>query len=202
MSNIIIVGASGFGREVAWVCTRAGLKVAGFCDDAPDKQAGDFCDLPLLGTIEKAVPRLGSGTRFHVAVGDNQARKRLAERALLAGWSPLSVVDPSATCAPDAEIGAGSYVGIGSVVSSGCKLGRFAIVNFHATVGHDSVVSDYAQLCPGVRLSGGCTLREGAFLGSNAVVVPLRRVGKWSRVGAGTVAMKDLADGETVMRVR
>jgi sugar O-acyltransferase (sialic acid O-acetyltransferase NeuD family) len=202
MKAIVIIGAGGFGREVLWVCRRAGLEVSGFCDDAPERQSGDFHDVPLLGAIETAAARLGSGTRFHAAVGDNLTRKRLAERALLVGWSPLSVVDPSAICAPDAEIGAGSYVGIGSVVSSGCRLGRHVIVNFQVTVGHDCAVDDYAQLCPGVRLSGGCTLGEGAFLGSNAAAIPGRRLGAWSSVGVGAVALRDLDVREKLVRLR
>ncbi len=202
MKSIVIIGAGGFGREVAWICRRAGLEVSGCCDDAPEKQSGDLGGVPLLGKIEAAAARLPAKAGFHVAVGDNRVRKELAARALAVGWRPVSVVDPTAIRAPDAEIGAGSYVGIGSVVSSGCKLGRFVIVNFHVTVGHDSALGDYAQLCPGVRLSGGCALGEGGFLGSNAVAIPGRRLGAWSSVGAGTVVMKDVADGERLVRLR
>jgi sugar O-acyltransferase (sialic acid O-acetyltransferase NeuD family) len=199
---LVLIGASGFGREVLWVCRRGGLAVAGFCDDAADKQEGVFAGLPLLGTIERAAAAGGGPRFFHVSVGDNRARQQLVSRALACGWSPAAVIDPSAVVAPDAVIEDGAYVGIGSIVSCRSQLGCGVIVNHHVTVGHDCQVAPFAQLCPGVRVSGGCTLGEGALLGSNATILPNRRMGAWSVLGAGTVAVRDLEDGAHVVRVR
>jgi acetyltransferase EpsM len=199
--ELIIIGASDFGREVLWVCRRAGLVVAGFCDDAPEKQAGTFCGLPLFGRMESA----GRGDRvtgFQVAVGDNRARQAIARRAQQLGWQPVAVCDPSAMVAPDATLAPGAYVGIGSVVSCQAQVGFFALVNHHVTLGHDAVVGACAQLCPGVRVSGRCEIGEGALLGSNAVLLPGRRLGAWSVLGAGAVGVTDLAPGASVVRVR
>ena len=198
----LLIGASGFGCEVLWVCRRAGLTVAGFCDDAAGKQAGALDGLPLLGSIEKAAARFGAGTRFHIAVGDNRARQHLVERAQAVGWVQVAVIDPSAIVAPDAVIDAGAYVGIGSIVSCRSRVSRFVIVNHHVTVGHEVEVGAFAQLCPGVRVSGGCVLGEGALLGSNAAILPGKRMGSWAVLGAGSVAMTDIADGAHVVRVR
>ncbi|MFZ4395412.1 MAG: acetyltransferase [Kiritimatiellia bacterium] len=202
MKPVVLIGAGGFGRELLWACSRAGLTVAGFCDDAAGRQKGEFAGLLLLGTIEAATARFGVGTRFHIAVGDNRARQRLAERAQAIGWEPVAIVDPTALVAPDAVIAPGAYVGIGSVVSCLARVERFAIVNHHVTVGHESVIGAFAQLCPGARVSGNCVLGEGALLGSNAVILPGKRMGSWSVLGAGSVAMADIADQARVVRVR
>lgn len=198
---LILIGASGYGRELLWVCGRAGIEVAGFCDDAPDKQTGEFAGQPLLGSIEQAAAERGTCV-FHVAVGDNRARQRLAARAVACGWSPAAVIDPSALLAPDAVVEPGAYVGIGSVVSCLARVAPFAIINHHVTVGHEAVIGAFAQLCPGVRVSGGCVLGEGALLGSNAAILPGKRMGTWSVLGAGAVGVSDLADGAHVVRVR
>ncbi len=199
---LVLIGASGLGREILWVCGRAGIAVAGFCDDAPDKQAGTFAGQPLLGSIEQAAAHGSGKICFHVAVGDNRARQRLAERALACGWSPATVIDPSASLAPDAVVAPGVYVGIGSVISSLARVAPFAIVNHHVTVGHEAVLGAFAQLCPGVRVSGNCALGEGALLGSNAVLLPGKSMGDWSVLGAGAVAVSDLVAGAHVVRVR
>jgi len=199
---LVLIGASGFGREVCWACRRAGVSVAGFCDDATDRQSGEFCGVPLLGAIEVAAARFGAGTRFHVAVGNNRARQKLAARALAVGWAPAAVIDPLAIVAPDAVVAPGAYVGIGSVVSCLARVERFAIVNHHVTVGHEVAVGAFAQLCPGVRVSGNCVLGEGALLGSNAAILPGKRMGSWTVLGAGSVAMADIPDGVHVVRVR
>jgi len=88
------------------------------------------------------------------------------------------------------------------VVSSRARVARFAIINHHVTVGHDVTVGAFAQLCPGVRVSGGCELGEGALLGSNAVILPGKRMGGWSVLGAGAVAMADIAADARVVRAR
>lgn len=204
MRKLVIIGASGFGREVAWVIERANgrspsLEVVGFCDDAADKQSGVIGGFPLLGSVEAAAT---SGAEFFFcAIGDNWARQAVAARAVACGLKPVAVVDPSAAVAPDAVVGDGSFVGVGSVVSTGARVGAGVIVNHGACVGHDAELGDFAQLCPGAKVSGGCRMGEGALLGSNACAVPNVRVGAWGTIGAGAVAMRDLPEGGSLLRI-
>jgi len=204
MQRIVIVGAGGFGREVAWIVERINavcptFELLGFCDDAEDKRDG-FCGAyPLLGTIEAVAKKFGA-LGFVCAVGNNKSRQAVALRAVAAGHKPVTVIDPSAMIAPDVVIGAGSYVGIGSVVSIAARLGEGVLVNHQVTVGHDVVVDDFAQLCPGVRVSGGCAVGEGVLMGSNACTIPGVRIGAWATVGAGSVALRDVPEGGSLIR--
>lgn len=204
MRKLVIIGASGFGSEVAWIVERINgsapsLEVLGFCDDAEDKRMGSFGTYPLLGRVEEAA---GSGAElFFCAIGNNRARQAVTERARASGLAPVTVVDPTAVIAPGAVIGAGSYVGIGSVVSVGTRIGEGVLVNHQVCVGHDVTVCDFAQLCPGVCVSGGCVIGEGALLGTNAGTIPLKKIGAWATVGAGTMAFRDVADGASVVRL-
>lgn len=202
MIDLVILGAGGFAREVAWIVWRINnvqpvYRVLGFCDDAPDKKAGDLDGLPLLGPIEG----LRSRVAFFCAIGRNLARQAVTARALDLGHVPESIIDPSADIAPDVQIGPGSVVGLGSVVSVGARVGGGVIINHHVCVGHDVRIGDYAQLCPGVCVSGACEIGEGALLGTLAGTIPLKKVGAWATVGAGTCAMRDIPEGATVVRV-
>lgn len=206
---LILVGAGGFAKEVAWTVARmnaAGpiFEVLGICDDSPERREGEWYGLPLLGPLESAAARLAAAgvcPLFHCAIGDNLRRKEVSARAQRAGWEPASVVDPSALVAPGAELGAGCYVGVGCVVSADVRIGEGALLNFQVTVGHDAVLGPYVQACPGVRISGWCVIGEGALLGSNAVIVQKRKMGAWSVLGAGTVAFRDVPEKETVVRL-
>lgn len=204
MKKLVIIGASGFGREIAWIVERirvtsSDLELIGFCDDAADRQTGSVGCYPLLGRVEEAA-KCGAEL-FFCAIGNNRARQSVTARAMGVGLRPLTLVDPSAAVAPSASVGAGCFVGIGSVVSAGARLGVGVIVNHHVCVGHDVIAGDFAQLCPGVNVSGGCAIGEGALLGTNAGTIPLKRVGAWATVGAGTVALRDVADGASVVRL-
>jgi len=137
---------------------------------------------------------------FFCAIGDNQGRKKVTERAVAIGLRPLTLIDPSAQVAPDAVIGEGGYIGILSVVSSGAHIGRGALINHHVTVGHDAVLGEFAQLCPGVRVSGGSRLDDGVLMGSNACTIPGRHVGAWATVGAGATVVRDIESGGGVIR--
>ena len=204
MRKLVIVGASGFGREIAWIVERINsakrmFEMLGFCDDADDKQTGMCGAYPLLGRIEAAAK---SGAEvFFCAVGNNRARQSVTARALALGLKPVTLIDPSAAIAPDAVLGEGGYMGIGSVVSTGARLGAGVIVNHHVTVGHDVRIGGFAQLCPGVRVSGGCQLGEGVLMGSNAVAIPLKRIGDWATLGAGSTAFADIPAGTTRVKL-
>jgi len=205
MRRIVLIGAGGFGREAAWVIGRINavkpqFELLGFCDDAAEKLAGRCGNYPLLGPLEEVSGRFGK-VGFFCAIGDNQIRKRVMLDAVNMGHEPVTLVDPAAAIAPDAVIGAGSYAGMGSVISVGARLGQGVLVNHQVCVGHDVEIGDFAQLCPGVCVSGGCRIGEGAFLGTLAGTIPLKRVGAWATVGAGSVALRDVADNATVVRL-
>lgn len=206
MKKIIIIGASGFGKEAAWLIERmnqAGHKLGliGFCDDAPEKQSGAFAGFPLLGSVETAAATL-PGARFFCAIGNNRARQAVVARAEAAGLIPCTLIDPTACIAPEAKLGEGSCLGIGSIVSAGAVIGNHVIVNHQACIGHDVRLNDFAQVCPGARISGGCEVGEGALLGTNASTIPGVSLGAWSTLGAGTAALTSLSEHTTRARLK
>ena len=75
------------------------------------------------------------------------------------------------------------------------------ILNTGATVDHDCVIGDAVHIAPGSHLAGNVTLEEGVFLGIGTVVIPGRRIGAWTRVGAGAAVVHDLAANVTAIGV-
>lgn len=199
---MVIVGAGGFGREVAWTASLRSIDVIGFCDDDPAKAAGEYGGHPLLGTVEQAARSLPEGTFFHVAVGRNDLRRRLTERAEACGLRPFSVIAPTAVLAPDVVLGPGAFIGANAVLSVGVRIGRGVIINHLSSIGHDVSIGDFAQICPCAGLSGGVVIGEEALLGTNASVVPLKRIGARAVVGIGAIALRDVEDDGSVIRLR
>lgn len=211
MKNLIILGASGFGREIFWLVREinAGLansahqeyshyKVLGFISEDPDQNwSADVDGLPVLGNDAWAFENLDRNTVFVCAIGDPQRRKLVAQRYLDAGFKPETLIHPAARMAKSTQIGRGSLVCAGAVLTTDVRLGNFGIVNLNTTVGHDCNIGDYVTLSPGVNVSGAVSLGDLVEVGSGATLVPEIAVGAGAKIGAGAVVVSDLEGGQT-----
>ena len=200
MRDIFIVGAGGFGREVAWTLARINAikptwNILGFADDAPQKASGMLEGHPLLGTADYASENL-PGAAVFIAIGDNAIREKIYRQ--LRGHDFPAIVDPSATLAPSAELRHGVFIGPQAVVSVGAELGKFVIVNARAGVGHDSKIDDFAQICPGATLSGNTRIGVHELLGSNASTVPGVIIGDRAKIAAGLPVYRNVPSGATL----
>jgi sugar O-acyltransferase (sialic acid O-acetyltransferase NeuD family) len=202
MRNLFIVGAGGFGREAVWTVERinAALQqpvwnVIGFADDDPAKAFGNFEGYPLLGSVEKA-SKDHPGASVFIAVGDNAVRRKIYRQ--LRGHDFPALIDPSSQVSPTTEFKHGTFIACEAVVSVGTEIGKFVIINARAGVGHDSTVGDFANIAPGVSLSGHTVIGEDVMMGTNSCTAPGMTVGAGATVVCGTPVLKNVAPGTTL----
>ena len=202
MRNLFIVGAGGFGREAVWTVERinAALQqpvwnVIGFADDDPAKAFGNFEGYPLLGSVEKA-SKDHPGASVFIAVGDNAVRRKIYRQ--LRGHDFPALIDPSSQVSPTTEFKHGTFIACEAVVSVGTEIGKFVIINARAGVGHDSTVGDFANIAPGVSLSGHTVIGEDVMMGTNSCTAPGMTVGSGATVVCGTPVLKNVAPGTTL----
>lgn len=202
MRDLFIVGAGGFGREAVWTVERINRanqqpiwNVIGFADDNPKKATGNFEGYPMLGSVEKA-SKDNPGASVFIAIGDNKIRAEIYKR--LRGHDFPALIDPSAQVSPTTEFKHGTFIAPEAVVSVGTDIGKFVIINARAGVGHDTFVGDFANICPGVSLSGHTTIGEGAFMGTNSCTAPGMTVGAGATVSCGTPVLANVAPGATL----
>jgi acetyltransferase EpsM len=195
--SVVIWGASGHGRVVADIVRCAAkLDLVGFLDDAPHLHGTEFAGAPVLGGSEALAGLAATGVcRLIVAIGDCEARLRVAAAACGAGFGMPNAIHPSAVLAADTQLGAGTVVAAGAVVGPAARLGEQVIVNTGATVDHDCVIEDGVHVAVGAHLAGGCRVDRAATIGVGAVLVPGVRVGARALIGAGAVVVADVAPG-------
>ena len=184
-----IYGAGGHGRVVADAARAFGFEPAGFVDDHP--YGGDLDGLRVVATRDGRWDS-PDAFRFLVAIGENRIRARIFGELSGCGGIPVTLVHPDATVSTRATLGPGTVVLAGVVVNPGATVGANCILNTSCSVDHDCRVADHVHLCPGVRLAGTVEVEAGAMLGTGAIVIPARRVGTWSVVGAGAVVVRDV----------
>lgn len=66
------------------------------------------------------------------------------------------------------------------------------ILNLGCTVGHDTIIKDYAAFMPSVNISGEVTIGAGVYVGTGAKIINQLEIGEYTIVGAGAVVAKTL----------
>lgn len=204
--KIAVFGASGFSHEVADICIALGYKNIVLID----KKSGLNINSNFKVLDESYVESLSDdGYQFIIGIGDNRIRKKIFYRH---GNLPYTnVIHPTASFGLDQresiEKRVGNIVAAGVRFTNGAKVGNFGIYNLNSTIGHDCVIDDYVNICPGVNISGNVTILKESFIGTNACIINGQSmtnritVGEKSTVAAGAVVIRDVPDGSTVMGV-
>jgi sugar O-acyltransferase (sialic acid O-acetyltransferase NeuD family) len=169
----------------------------GFLDDNPALAGLSFLGLPVLGKVSD-LPHVVC-ERFIVAIGGNRVRKDIFQQMSGNGARFAVALHPRAILAPDVKVGDGSMICAGAVVNTGAVIGANAILNTGCTVDHHNHIGDHVHIAPGVHLGGEVELGEGALIGIGATVMPRKRIGAWSVVGAGALVREDVPDGVVVV---
>jgi sugar O-acyltransferase (sialic acid O-acetyltransferase NeuD family) len=202
--RFVVIGAAGQAREVDWYLRASHHDCVGFVvsdlqrlgpNDSRDRVLGDYTWLDShVAEIDALV--LGIGTpsaRLRVAA-------ELKARHPRVPWPP--VIHPSVAIDHDsAAIGEGVMIGAGATLTVNVVLESFSMINFGATIGHESKIGPGVVVNPGANISGGVQVGVGALIGAGAVVLQYRRVGAGATVGAGAVVTKDVPEGVTVVGV-
>ncbi|MFI5533895.1 NeuD/PglB/VioB family sugar acetyltransferase [Kitasatospora sp. NPDC051853] len=187
-----IAGAGGVGREALDTALAAGVPVAGFLDDRA--QGGTVRGLPVL-----APGQLPAGAPYLIGIADPGVRERLAAVLDGLGGRAATLVHPRAIVGPETTLGPGCLVMGGAYVSSNVRIGPHSQVHYNVTVGHDTVLTELVTVYPGGNVSGSVHAEPGATVGSNAVVLQGRKLGRLAFVGAAAVVTRDVPDRTTVI---
>ena len=171
-------------------------KLLGFVDDDPLLWGKVFSGFPILGSIESIVDL--DIDRVIVAIGGNKDRKRVYEWVQSEQYHLTNAIHPTAVIGTDVSIGKGVAIFANVVVNPGSSIGNNVILNTGCTVDHDCSIGQHAHIGPGTHLAGGVEIAEGTFVGVGTSIIPYRKIGNWSIVGAGSVVIEDVPDQVTV----
>lgn len=191
---IMIVGAGGHASVVISALKAAGGGPAKVFDDSA-ASAGErlVCGITVAPTPEASWWQDTQRTA-HLAIGSNAARQTLSHE-LRADWA--TIVHPSAIIDPTARIGCGVFVSAGVIIQANARIGDHSIINTGAIVEHDCKVGRFVHLAPRTSLCGGVEIGDGTLLGVGTSVIPLRHIGAWAIIGAGSTVVRDIPDRVT-----
>jgi len=198
---VLVVGAGGHARVCIEALADSGFRVVG-CLNA-DGAAAPGLPCPVVGRdhdLLAVAAELGVVNVF-VAVGDNQARATVSQRASEAGLTLVNAISRFAMVSPGASIGVGVAVLAGAVINTSASVADGVILNTRCSLDHDVHVGAFAHVAVGVSVAGGVTIGQRALLGVGSSVAPCRTIGADTIVGAGAAVVHDVDDGVTVVGV-
>ncbi|MFV2113139.1 NeuD/PglB/VioB family sugar acetyltransferase [Micromonospora sp. LOL_025] len=196
---LVVLGTSGHAREIAWIAEQADQPVLG-CVGPYRAAEHDRLSVPWLGDddwLDTADPTV----RYVVGVGDGALRARIDQAAGRNGRRCGSLVSPTAVIGARCTVGEGSVFWPGAVLTTDVRLGRHVHIGTRATVGHDTVIGDYATLLPGCTVAGSSRIGDGTTVAAGATVVDNISIGRDAVVGAGAVVVRDVPDNVVVVGV-
>lgn len=194
MKPLVIIGAGGLGREVAWLVADINRQkpewdFIGFVDDGVQGETVE--GYPILGPVDHFF-NMSADTWVVVAIADSRSRMEFVRQLQGQGRKLATLIHPSVSMSDYVSIGAGSIICSGAVITTNVTLGQAAIVNPGCFIGHDTELGDFVSLMPAANLAGEVRVGEGCYFGLNSCVINRTAIGEWSVIGAGATVVKDI----------
>lgn len=196
MKDIVIVGAGGFGREVKTIIDTLNAKeqkynFLGFYDDGVEK-----------GLLINGFPVLGSLSELNstkkellvvLGIGNPIIKSKIINSLTNQLLHFPTLIHPSVYISnDDVTILEGCVICAGTIITCNIKIGKFVTLNLMCTVGHDTIIDDYASFMPSVNISGEVHIEEKVYVGTGAKIINQLTIGNSTIVGAGAVVSKSL----------
>lgn len=194
-TNVNIIGAGGFGKEVKSMLVNTLYQFAYFVDDDITKSEVriNIDQLNNVGT---------EGSSLIIAIGNSSIRHKVYSR--LSDKFHFPIISHPSVISQDLSsiiIGEGSILCAGIIITCDVRLGKFCIVNLNCTIGHDVKIGDFCSLMPSVNISGNVNIGDGVFIGTGATVIQGITIGEGAIIGAGSVVLRDIPPNCTAVGV-
>lgn len=196
---MIIAGAGGHASEVynEWIKAGKPIQDIYFFDEV------NLALHELFGRpVYHQLTDISSPQSFVPGTGNPAVRKKLYMAFIQAGHRPVNMISPTADISSlDVLLGNGLNVMHQVYIGPRVSIGNGTLINVRALAHHDTSIGEFCEICPGVHISGGCTIGNEVFIGTGAVILPGITIGDGAVIGAGAVVNKNIPSGKTALGV-
>lgn len=209
VSQVVVVGASGFGRESldvlgAMIEAGSSIEILGVVDDSPSLEnlkRLEARNIAYLGTIDDWIKETKSSSQYLLGIGNPIVREILVAKIETAGFTPFTAVHPTAIIGTQVSWSPGVIVCAGAVISTNVCLGRHVHVNPSVTIGHDSILEDFVSVNPAAVISGEVVVMQKTLVGAAATILQGLTIGKKVVIGASACVTRNIESGSIVKGV-
>ena len=205
LKDLIIVGASGFGREMLQMVRdinelHESYNVLGFIDDNLNALDGFECGgVKVLGRISDWKPI--ADEKYALAIAAPKAKEKVVANLLSKGCEFETIFHPSSCVKNFTKIGKGVIFFARVGVSVNVEIGDYVFINSDAGIGHDAKIGDFCTVFPKCNIAGGTELGRCVNVGAMAATFPGIKAGDYSTIGMNSAVIRNVEAGATVMGV-
>ncbi len=209
MKDLVIYGAGGLAREVAYLVKEINassgvpeFRFLGYIDDDSKRVGTVVGGASIIGDGDWLAERKGEICCV-VGIGTPSVIKNISDRLGGAGGIEFpNLIHPGTIWDRDRiELGEGNIITAGNVFTTDIRIGSFNVFNIGCSFGHDDVIGDCCVINPQCSVSGCVTLEGTSLIGTGATILQGLSVGRGATVGAGAVVTKDVEPDVTVVGV-
>lgn len=206
MKPLYIIGAGGFGREVAWLVERINeispvWDFRGFIDDNQALWNREVDGYKIHGGCS-ILEQSKEDVWCVFAIGNAAIRFSGVKRLQSLGHIHFAaLVDPDVKMSSSVTIGEGSIICAGTILTVDICIGSHNIINLDCTIGHDVVLEDFVTLYPSVNISGCVKIGNTTEIGTGSQIIQGIEIGSGNIIGAGSVVIKNLQSDVTAVGV-
>lgn len=195
MKDILIIGAGGIGREVAWIIEEINevnptWNILGFVDENSEIWEKELNGYKVLGGLD-ILDKLESKPEVIVAIANCGVKKDIVAR-LNNKFNFATIIYPNVKISKYIEIGQGTIIYPGVILTVNTSIGNHVIISGNCGIGHDTVIDDYSSVLWGSNFSGFDTVGEECFIGVGTKVTQGVKIGNGRRISTGGIIMKDI----------
>lgn len=199
MTRLIIIGAGDLAQEIySWLHEASNItwSSVGFLDGSPQN-----CKLLLgegiVGTIDTYIPK--PTDIFACGISDTKLKSKVYNTYKKRNAIFVNIIHKTSIIAKDSSLGKGLILFPYTYVSKQAKISNFVCLNSFTSIGHDAVIGPYSTLSSHCDVTGHVILQTGVFMGTHASIIPQKKIGNFSILGAGAVVMRNVPDHVTMI---
>ncbi len=205
MKKIVLFGAGGFGREVAYLIERINMfqkptyELLGFLVEKKFLKSGMKVNgYPVLGDEQWLYEH--PDVVCTCTIADVDAKARIQTTLMEKGVIFETIIAPGVRIAPKyTTIGVGCVIYSDVGISVNVNIGDGVLLNAGVAIGHETNIGKYTSIMPGTRISGRCQIGEQVSIGGHSFIVPRKKIGDHAVVAAGSVVFSNVKSRTTVL---
>src|SRR5699024_8148959 len=173
MKDIVIIGAGGFGREVAWIIEDINKKnlqwnILGFLDDNEAVQGKHFGDYSVIGKLDYL---LDKELNVVIAIANPTIRRLIYNKLKHTKNIFPTLIHPNVILSKTVTFGQGIVVSAGTILTVDIIIDDFVLIDRLNNIGHDTRIEAFSTILPSATLSGNVHIAENVLIGTGTTII-------------------------------